>query len=395
MESLYSSISSKSEEKTNVIFCDVELKYDLSSESSLKPLFCPKCDFKTLYKNYFEKHKKCWNFCCYECGFLTSLPEVLSVHNELKHAVAIQNDPNNRYECQKCDFSSITSRKLKIHTKKQLNCFKFKCKLPNCEGLMTSRLSKYRIHMKDEHGRCIPKREEKAKRNLPQHPCHLCPFSDHFLKTHSVPGYTYKDGIYQCHKCSFHGIQKPNINAHLIYSHECFRFQCPNCPYRSNQINRLLRHNCNLHESKRENTFLCKECPFKSHHKSYLTNHVETIHEGVILKCSKCPFGTTFKSELKNHLLVDHNIRKQLTCTSCSFTAESLLQLKEHNNFNHLCYKSNDNGSITCPLCPFTPISSQKNAKVSIKRHFESNHVNETDRNKIICSICNENFLRI
>ena len=388
MEGLHSSNTSKSEENI------YEFKY-ISTESSLSQLVCPKCDFKTIYTSYFEKHKKCWNFCCYECGFLTSLPEVLSVHNERQHGIAIKKYQNNRYKCRSCDFSSKSSRDLKTHTNKQLNCFKFKCKLPNCEGLMTSKLSKYRIHMKDKHGRIILKREAKPKRNLPQHPCHLCPVSDHFLTTHSVPGYTYKDGSYNCHKCSFNDIQKSNINAHLIYSHACFRFQCPNCPYRANQIARLQRHNCNLHESRRENIFLCKECPFKSHNNSFLTNHVETVHEGIVLKCNKCSFGTSFKSELKNHLLVDHNIRRQLNCTSCSFIAESLHQLKDHINSNHLYYKSNENGSLTCLLCPFTPISTPKNAKGSIKRHVESNHVNENDRKKIICSTCKETFSRI
>ena len=223
------------------------------------------------------------------------------------------------------------------------------------------------------------------KKSTPYSPCHLCPLADHPLETHSIKGFTYGDGSYQCSNCSLNTESRNEISTHMKTNYTCFRFKCPNCKFRGYNMCRLKDHKCKTHEPNQKKLLVCQECDFNTQNRVHFTEHVEAAHEGIVHMCKLCNFNTSFKTEMKEHERAKHPTTKQYNCKSCSFMTEDMLQLGRHNNSEHKFYKSNSDGSISCLFCNFTPRSVLRHAKITIRHHIKSIHNKEKD---LQCNVC-------
>ena len=207
-----------------------EMKTHMKSHTDIKPFMCDKCDYKCRRKNDLRihglKHIDTKSFTCSLCDYAGKTRGQLKRHMETIHQESVR-----RFECENCDYKTMSETKYLVHTKAHEENDVRVC--PICEKSVWGK-KQYKEHVRG-HDRSSKtyefkcqecKARFKTSKALENHSgthtgvklkCRLCPsdfvmpssLKKHFLKKH--PGET----LNHCKLCDFHSDSGQEFKRHL------------------------------------------------------------------------------------------------------------------------------------------------------------------------------------
>ena len=377
--------------KTNIYQCKLceyqtgstsNLSYHKTKEHSDKRYKCGICDKENVSLGNMQQHFK-------NNHPLDEL-NIISPHEPM----ALKKKEEKIYNCDKCDYNSYKTQKLKlhkmeVHAEKYLSCTK-------CTHLSRSKTG-FRHHLRNKHNEflfsincefCDEKFVTKSKKN------------DHIEINHQInvrvcvpcDFKTYVPARMENHKTKYHR-EKPrcdicgqeflitSIRRHVKREHpsqyEEFdkRFTARNA---SKLENRKLQWRLNA-KAKKLQRYICAECGKDFSSNRGLMLHIGSVHSSTMYPCSLCEFQATNYWKLQYHLKNFHQ-RKPYPCNYCSYVAGNKGNLKVHIEFKH------SDAEFPCNSCGYKG----KN-KRSLKVHIESVH--EKIRYKCSYVDCKESYL--
>ena len=190
---------------------------------------------------------------------------------------------NKRHICNRCDYTNVSSWKLKEHVQRKhtLGGNIFRC--DTCKYETSTRVNLNR-HSRYKHDTCYIK-------------CEFCEF-------------TGNASLLSDHKRNYHGELKG----------------CTDCDYKPTSRASLMNHQRNNHMGM---IFDCDECDKKINSKEALKTHKDNKHKGLRHRCPKCNYQATQKGSLKIHMQAMHETATY-PCDNCSYRASTPRSLSRH-----------------------------------------------------------------
>ena len=244
--------------RTNVVLKSISSKF-LRNQTNQ----CEQCEYKTskydsMYSHVRVNHTD-FRIKCTECNYSHSFQTKVNKHYKEVHLGQKRSRPCRGYicrkkscskfdtkncteleshaviSCDKCNFSTITSDRLKFHIKSVHDLFSiYKCEQCNFSTVTSDRLN---FHIESVHDGIIYK-------------CEHCPsytafkrkraWREHILRKHSKTLLTCSD-----QECEFETRYKRTLKMHIESKHEgVVRYKCDsmNCSYKTNDSKCLKEH---------------------------------------------------------------------------------------------------------------------------------------------------------
>ena len=177
----------------------------------------------------------------------------------------------------------------------------------NCEHCESSFASsrKLKEHIKENH-------EEKT---LLCDQCHFTTNTNYILQNHIDTVHLKK---YYCEPCNMTFPRDYFLQKHLENKHS-------DSPKPTNSI-------------KRPTTkwYMCDKCPFKTGWYPHLKTHMDNLHGTKVFACDLCDYTTLLPKEFKKHWGYRHDPdSKRFPCDQCHYSATFVHALKKHNELVH------------------------------------------------------------
>ena len=273
------------------------INHRLTAHSSLKPLICTICSFRTKTKQCLILHSKRHEtalhlrkpyLCTFEnCDYRATRNSSLKLHIKAKHTPSRTKD----IQCPLCSEKFYQNVYLQAHIPTHLMETKFACKL--CT-FVTTKKSYLKCHIQGVH-----ERERRFK----------C----------TIPGCNYKT--------DYDGSKRRHMRQHNSDPLVRLPFPCsyPNCAYRAPSRHRLNRHTRALHQPQNESKkFTCTLCSKNLANRDTLTAHIKRIHaREEVYSCDKCEFQSYYSDSITTHRLRVHKegkpLEKRFKCEFCDY----------------------------------------------------------------------------
>ena len=144
----------------------------------------------------------------------------------------------------------------------------------------------------------------------------------------------YPDMTLICHKCDYKSHQMKDFTKHLLIHQDKDLFKCTYCDYICTSNANLKSH---MARHFQERPYKCPHCGYRAKIKTSLRKHISRKHpkEKCYFNCDKCDFKTHDKEILKNHTKRKH-LPHQFLCQECNMTFPRKIDLKYHNDTQHI-----------------------------------------------------------
>ena len=157
---------------------------------------CPKCDFKTYYKDCLYVHKRAKHegkvFYCSECAFQCRYQSGIYHHKMSKHE-------GRRYRCNICNYTSMAKKDTKKHVQAKHESITYQCEDCSYEGNCESNLIR---HKEANH----------------------------------------KGMVFKCDKCNYTALYRETLKSHSQTIHEGIFHTCDQCKFTTQWQTGLIRH---------------------------------------------------------------------------------------------------------------------------------------------------------
>nr|CAH7765740.1 unnamed protein product [Callosobruchus chinensis] len=287
---------------------------------------CTKCNYKTTFKNNFERHNVSVHtasllnekLMCIHCKESFKSKESLDEHIVRNHPEFITSVGRKIYECIQCTYKTVLRanflRHTSIHLKGGSND-----KLPRC--IHCNKTFNSRIALDNHVVRKHPDFITSVHRKI--YECTKCSYKTTLRNTferHNTlvhPDSNLKLNV--CIHCTESFKSKESLDGHIVRKHPDFItsvdrkiYECTKCEYKT-----IMKSHFDMHTSIHPgNASSCKirQCihcnaTFKSNRA--LDSHVVKVHPYFIssvgrkvYECTKCVYKTTFKNNFERHVVV-------------------------------------------------------------------------------------------
>ena len=128
-----------------------------------------------------------------------------------------------------------------------------------------------------------------------------------------------KRGKHQCEKCSFETSYRTSLARHIKTVHDKIRkirnhVICEECGYAASDKRTFNAHRTTVHKMG-DFKFQCGQCPYKSNHRGNLMKHIQDVHDKIRNHvCDECGYSASRKSNLKQHKDNVHQMGEKFKC---------------------------------------------------------------------------------
>jgi len=262
---------------------------------------------------------------------------------QLKGRHLIQNEENNHFECELCDFKKEWKSTVQAHIfTEHYNVFTHRCPREDCKALVRS-WTGFMVHERI-HTRTAKKEVAKPKVSLTIDSEHHLLTSPLFLGEEEgmrvAKTYVYYDDVTKknkCKMCKYSG-KLQLVSMHVLAKHlnQVYLFRCNFCSKEFRYSRLRFKEHLLLHT---EGKLKCEFCgpSEKVFTRESLKAHVKRIHAEGEFKCTVpyCAFIAQTKAHLRNHEQEVHLIgipSKHVShiCDLCDYAFPTRTRLKKH-----------------------------------------------------------------
>ncbi|VEN56005.1 unnamed protein product [Callosobruchus maculatus] len=330
--------------KTETIRDDHIIKQhpDFVASVRRKKYGCPRCMYRTIYKNRFNQHMRTHRggriFTCKHCTSTFKWKLSLDDHIARQHPEFIDSIKNRRiYECSHCMYK--TACKIRINGHMTIHCNEqkfFRCN--NCDVAFKNK-QYLDDHVIQKHPDFIASVTTKI------YECSYCAFKTtvkmrlyKHISDHSVGEQTQ----ITCSYCDAAFKRKKSLYDHILKRHPYFStsvsskiYECAHCEYKTVKTHEFFQHN-KKHPgaSSNINLFNCSHCNAKFRYKKSFDNHILKKHPefipNVTTKIHKCVFCTyqtvnkdiadAKKKAVEKEKQVNRTSAEEYICFDCNTT---------------------------------------------------------------------------
>lgn len=108
---------------------------------------------------------------------------------------------------------------------------------------------------------------------------------------------------FNCEQCSYSTNQKKHLDRHMS-AHKS-EYKCMDCPYTTTQKDDYKAHR-NAHLIK---GFTCDKCDFKSMRSDVMNHHKLQHADLTLFNCEECDYGTNYSSHIRRHMAMHERER--------------------------------------------------------------------------------------
>jgi len=325
---------------------------------------CHLCDFTCTDNSYLSKHLKRHGlpkFPCDLCDYKAYDLPTMQMHKEAKHL-------GIRYQCEFCPASVNKLSNLHRHIKEVHGGESYQC--DQCSSAFSSK-NNLKMHIADKH------EEHKVF-------CDQCSFSSAtvgMLRAHIRQ--KHEEGTLPCDQCQYIAKSGKQLDRHKEIKHRVVTCACAHCEYVAHSGSMLEFHYKKFHpdlvaSSKFEKStkrYECDQCPYKSDIKIAFLKHIEVKHGTEKLLCDSCDFSCKLPGKMKKHKKYKHELSdsSRHPCDQCDYSATRADALKTHIKAQH------EGVRYPCSNCAY-----KAKTKCDLKKHISVVH----DRQPLTCEIC-------
>lgn len=243
--------------------CRHEL-YAHRNAHKLKGFKCDQCSFFGTSLSNFLVHKNIHNkiFSCETCGKKFSRKDAVVNHQMHQRHGDYSKAPENKFECEKCDYSSPFLRYLNNHQKFVHSDIKAQVQCKICSKMFKNK-SYLGTHMTTHlEVSCKICGKKTNKRYL----------SRHIKEEH------YESTEYNCDLCGRQFCKRNNIKSHMRDIHPHGEFVCTLCYKKFTKIEEILNHK-RIHLGRRR--YRCLVCDHEAISYFFLKRHFSKMHESL------------------------------------------------------------------------------------------------------------------
>lgn len=350
-------------------------------------LFTKPQDFKMHLRYHSDQVKHKCDSC--EKGFITTYS--FRKHMSVTHNKKVTTQ--SKHVCTQCVpiRDLMNDSKLQLHLRYHSGDYKYSCK--QCE-LGYKKYSNYRLHMKNSHNETIESNIYKCKHCSKifslqdQLEMHLRYHSDQFK--------------YKCSFCEKGYISEMSYQDHMKRIHKIIerienRYQCKYCSMVFTNINQYHSHLRNKHNEIEDLGFKCKHCERKFETYYLLKGHLRYHSGDYEYFCRHCEIGYSGRMaalSFKKHMMQTHNeavnVKSKLACTQCN----PIKEFKRTDDLErHLRFHTGDY-IYACKKCE-TTFTNSSCGQVSYRNHMktvhdETVHIDIEDKYK--CKECSKSY---
>ena len=306
---------------------EFETKSDFDKQFSPTPLEsqsfeCDRCDFKTISKMRIDEHNKIsHNFAKHKFRNVWNLCNSIAGNRQ-----QLANHKYLRHNmCMLCDESFATKDLFKVHVEKQHANKKLNCQ--TCDYVTFNSIS-LKKHMLANHSMRFDLKTQNIHDKRQFH-CNVCKFKTKvkcvFLYHRNVKHNT-------CMICSEEFANKSSFDDHFSkYHSEEPKYECEKCDYKTIFKIRFNAHSRTAHNEPKQNLRnVCNLCGSIASNRQGLTNHQYRKHN----LCMFCEKIFDKQNLLERHLEQSHSNEK-LSCEKCDFKTFSEMRFGFHLQYKH------------------------------------------------------------
>ena len=137
--------------------------------------------------------------------------------------------------------------------------------------------------------------------------------------------YTKSDNIkivrrYNCKDCDYSNDLRVLVKMHMMHIHLKTRFKCQKCEFEKTNLNQILKHDKDNHESTLAFTSVCHKCQYQTDDPDLFKEHIETVHCSYLERKRK--FRKNKRQNIKTRKIKDSSEKIKMTKSELKETGQ-------------------------------------------------------------------------